>query len=110
MVESDESIDEFEESEEDIEEDIYEEDEDLEEEPDESSGEEDIEEGSEDDPDGEDEEYEEDDDEDPQVYEKVQTTTNDLNDIYRDGVAVAKELKGAYDDIAKMFDFKNWLK
>jgi hypothetical protein len=85
MVELDESIDELEESEEDIEEDICEED------------------------DGEESE-ESDEDEDPQVYEKLQTTTNDLNDIYRDGVAVAKELKGAYDDIAAMFDFKNWLK
>lgn len=69
---------------------------------------------------GEDEEWEyvdEDEDEDgpsddanPLAYKKVQSTTDDLNHIYHDGVEVARELKGAYDDIKSLMDFKNLFK
>ena len=33
-----------------------------------------------------------------------------MNAIYKDGVAVAAELKGAFDDIKSAFDFKGILK
>lgn len=44
--------------------------------------------------------------ENPFDYKKVQSATDGLNDVYRDGVAVAHELKGAYDDIKKLMDFE----
>jgi len=37
--------------------------------------------------------------------ESVADATSDMNAIYRDGAAVANELKGAYDDIMAAFDF-----
>lgn len=37
--------------------------------------------------------------------EGVAQATSDVNAIYRDGVAVANELKGAFDDIKSAFDF-----
>ena len=62
----------------------------------------------------EDDEWEYDDDEEedenPLAYKKVQRTTDDLNSIARDGVAVARELKEAYDDIKQLMDFKSLFK
>ena len=46
----------------------------------------------------------------PLSYKKVQKTTDDLNSIARDGVAVARELKGAYDDIKGLFDIRGLFK
>ena len=57
-----------------------------------------------------DDEWEDDEDKEPGTYKKVQRTTNDLNSIYRDGAAVAKELKGAYDDIKKLMDIRSLFK
>ena len=37
--------------------------------------------------------------------EGVAEATADMNAIYKDGVAIASELKGAFDDIAAGFDF-----
>lgn len=37
--------------------------------------------------------------------EGVAQATSDMNDIYRDGAAVAGELKAAFDDIKSAFDF-----
>lgn len=42
--------------------------------------------------------------------EGVAQATSDINSIYKDGVAVAAELKGAFDDIKGAFDFKSVLK
>ena len=42
--------------------------------------------------------------------EGVAQATSDINSIYKDGVAVATELKGAFDDIKSAFDFKSVLK
>ncbi|WP_139652756.1 hypothetical protein [Raoultibacter phocaeensis] len=42
--------------------------------------------------------------------EGVAQATTDINAIYKDGVAVAAELKGAFDDIKTAFDFKSVLK
>lgn len=42
--------------------------------------------------------------------EGVAQATTDINAIYKDGVAVATELKGAFDDIKSAFDFKSVLK
>ena len=42
--------------------------------------------------------------------EGVAQATSDMNAIYKDGVAVAAELKGAFDDIKSAFDFKGILK
>ena len=42
--------------------------------------------------------------------EGVAEATNDMNAIYKDGIAVAAELKGAFDDIKSAFDFKGILK
>ena len=42
--------------------------------------------------------------------EGVAQATTDINAIYKDGVAVASELKGAFDDIMGAFDFKSVLK
>ena len=42
--------------------------------------------------------------------EGVAQATSDINSIYKDGVAVAAELKGAFDDIKSAFDFKSVLK
>ena len=37
--------------------------------------------------------------------EGVAEATNDMNAIYKDGIAVAAELKDAFDDIKSAFDF-----
>ncbi len=42
--------------------------------------------------------------------EGVAQATNDMNAIYKDGIAVAAELKGAFDDIKSAFDFGSVLK
>lgn len=42
--------------------------------------------------------------------EGVAQATSDINSIYKDGVAVATELKGAFDDIKSAFDSKSVLK
>ena len=42
--------------------------------------------------------------------EGVARATGDMNAIYKDGVAVAAELKGAFDDIKSALDFKSLLK
>ena len=42
--------------------------------------------------------------------EGVAQATSDMNAIYKDGVVVAAELKGAFDDIKSAFDFKGILK
>lgn len=42
--------------------------------------------------------------------EGVAQATNDMNAIYKDGIAVATELKGALDDIKSAFDFTSVLK
>ncbi|MEG0376045.1 MAG: hypothetical protein RR672_10460, partial [Raoultibacter sp.] len=42
--------------------------------------------------------------------EGVAQATNDINSIYKDGVVIASELKGAFDDIKGAFDFKSVLK
>lgn len=42
--------------------------------------------------------------------EGVAQATSDINSIYKDGVVVATELKGAFDDIKSAFDFKSVLK
>ncbi len=41
------------------------------------------------------------------AYKSMESTTQDLNAIYRDGVEVVGELKGTFDDIASSFDFLN---
>ncbi len=42
--------------------------------------------------------------------EGVAEATNDANAIYKDGIAVAAELKGAFDDIKSALDFSSILK
>ena len=42
--------------------------------------------------------------------EGVAEVTGDMNAIYKDGIAVAAELKGAFDDIKSAFDFSSILK
>lgn len=42
--------------------------------------------------------------------EGVAEATADMNAIYKDGVAVAAELKGAFDDIKSALDFTSFLK
>lgn len=42
--------------------------------------------------------------------EGVAEATNDVNAIYKDGIAVAAELKGAFDDIKSALDFSSLLK
>ncbi|OUO90445.1 hypothetical protein B5F40_06965 [Gordonibacter sp. An230] len=42
--------------------------------------------------------------------EGVAEATSDMNAIYKDGIAVATELKGAFDDIKNAFDFGSFLK
>lgn len=42
--------------------------------------------------------------------EGVAEATNDMNAIYKDGIAVAAELKGAFDDIKGALDFTSFLK
>ena len=42
--------------------------------------------------------------------EGVAEATSDMNAIYKDGIAVAAELKGAFDDIRGAFDFGSFLK
>lgn len=42
-------------------------------------------------------------------YKKVQSATDDMNAIFKDGVKVASEFKGAYDDIKEALDFKDLL-
>ena len=42
--------------------------------------------------------------------EGVAEATQDVNAIYKDGVAIAAELKGAFDDIKSAFDFGSLLK
>lgn len=42
--------------------------------------------------------------------EGVAEATNDMNAIYKDGIAVAAELKGAFDDIKEAFSFSSILK
>lgn len=42
--------------------------------------------------------------------EGVANATNDMNAIYKDGIAVAAELKGAFDDIKGALDFGSLLK
>lgn len=62
--------------------------------------------------------YVEDDDDDEEdnefdlgiTTEGVARATSDVNAIYRDGVAVANELKGAFDDIKSAFDFSAFTK
>lgn len=49
-------------------------------------------------------------DKNPLAYDKVQSTTDDLNHIYREGAATARDLKEAYDDIKSLMDFKNMFK
>lgn len=61
----------------------------------------------------EDDEEDEDDDNEFDLgitKEGVAQATSDINSIYKDGVAVAAELKGAFDDIKSAFDFKSVLK
>lgn len=43
-------------------------------------------------------------------YKAVQGATDDMNAIFKDGVAIANEFKGAFDDIKGALDFKSWLK
>ena len=40
----------------------------------------------------------------------VQAATDDMNAIFKDGVKVAAEMKGAYDDIKSALDFSSFLK
>lgn len=40
----------------------------------------------------------------------VQAATDDMNAVFKDGVAVAAELKGAFDDIKGALDFTSFLK
>lgn len=42
--------------------------------------------------------------------EGVNEATKDVNAIYKDGIQVAAELKGAFDDIKEALDFKSFLK
>ena len=42
--------------------------------------------------------------------EGVAQATDDVNAIYKDGIAVAAELKGAFDDIKSAFDFSSFKK
>lgn len=42
--------------------------------------------------------------------EGVAEATSDMNAIYKDGIAVAAELKGAFDDIKSALDFTSFLK
>lgn len=42
--------------------------------------------------------------------EGVAEATSDMNAIYKDGIAVAAELKGAFDDIKEAFNFSSILK
>ena len=42
--------------------------------------------------------------------EGVAQATDDVNAIYKDGIAVAAELKGAFDDIKSALDFSSLLK
>lgn len=42
--------------------------------------------------------------------EGVAQATGDVNAIYKDGIAVAGELKAAFDDIKDAFNFKSFLK
>lgn len=57
-----------------------------------------------------------DDENDEISYKKVQGATDDMNAIFKDGVKVASEFKGAYDDIKEalnfkdLLDVKSWLK
>lgn len=46
----------------------------------------------------------------PLSYRNMQNATDDLNSIYREGVAVAREIKGAVDDIKGLFDLKGLFK
>ena len=46
----------------------------------------------------------------PLFYRNMQHTTDDLNSIYHEGVAVAREIKGAVDDIKGLFDLKGLFK
>ena len=41
--------------------------------------------------------------------EGVAEATSDMNDIYRDGIAIARELKDALGDIQEAFDFSDVL-
>ncbi len=40
----------------------------------------------------------------------VQAATDDMNAIFKDGVKVAAEMKGAFDDIKSALDFSSFLK
>lgn len=42
--------------------------------------------------------------------EGVANATNDMNAIYKDGIAMAAEFKGAFDDIKSALDFSDILK
>lgn len=42
--------------------------------------------------------------------EGVAAATNDMNAIYKDGIAVAAELKGAFDDIKDALNFTSFIK
>jgi hypothetical protein len=42
------------------------------------------------------------------TYDRVQRTTDDLNQIVKEGAETARELKSVVDDLQDMFDFKNW--
>lgn len=46
----------------------------------------------------------------PLSYRNMQSATDDLNSIYHEGVAVAREIKGAVDDIKELFDLKGLFK
>ncbi|MGN0261702.1 MAG: hypothetical protein ACI4B9_02480 [Eggerthellaceae bacterium] len=46
----------------------------------------------------------------PLSYRNMQNATDDLNSIYREGVAVAREMKGAVEDIKGLFDLKGLFK
>lgn len=46
----------------------------------------------------------------PLSYRNVQNATDDLNSIYRDGIAAAKEVKDVVDEIKGMFDIKGMFK
>lgn len=60
---------------------------------------------------GDDDDEDEDDepivDRDSRVYKTAQGATEGLNDLYRDGAAVAREMKDTFDELKSMLSFKD---
>ena len=55
--------------------------------------------------DEDDEDEDEDDEGTPTIKKEVAQRTDDLNAVFKEGVAVVREFKGAYDDIKAAFNF-----